>query len=47
MEGFIFKPSDDIYIKKKEKPTARLDSVVLLFIKHLSPLMTLSNYALI
>lgn len=38
MEGFIFKPSDD-----KKKPTARPDSAVLLFIKHLSPLMTLSK----
>ncbi len=41
-EGVIFKPSDD-----KKKPTARLDSPVLLFIKHLSPLMTLSIYAFI
>ena len=43
-EGFIFKPGDD---KKKNKPTARPDSAVLLFIKHLSPLMTLSSYAFI
>lgn len=43
-EGFIFKPGDD---QKKNKPTARPDSAVLLFIKHLSPLMTLSSYAFI
>lgn len=42
MEGFIFKPGDD-----KEKPAARLDTAALLFIKHLSPLMTLSSWTFI
>lgn len=46
-KDLFLNPAMTLKKKEKKKPTARLDSVVLLFIKHLSPLMTLSKYAFI